>query len=156
MSGVSATYGTQLSTQGCPRAEEDRMGQHTLTFMEPQGADRKKIEEGHTSLRSRGTSWTESPHLSFLAVVQKWDRPHGSCCWGRLGVPASQLPIIHVNPTLETVAAERQFFYSASASVPIRQHGFNSASNCYVQTFRFVIVFDLSLVDFQFLSWEYM
>ena len=61
---------TALSTQGCPRAEEDRMGRYTLTFMEPQGVDRKKIEKGHTSLRSRGTSRTEPSHLSFLAVVQ--------------------------------------------------------------------------------------
>ena len=64
----------------------------------------------------------------------------------------SQLPIIHVNPILETVAVEWQLLYSVSASAPIRQHGFDSASNCYVQTFGFVIVFDLSLVDFQFLS----
>lgn len=59
-------------------------------------------------------------------------------------------------PILETVAVEWQFFYSVTASAPIRQHRFDSASNCYVQTFGFVIVFDLSLVGFQFLSWEYM
>lgn len=42
-----------------------------------------------------------------------------------------------------------------SASASIQQHGFDSASNAYVQTCGFVIVFDLSLVDFQFLYYVF-